>query len=74
MAAQGLEPDCGANPNRAIPHDFGPIGLGAHQLLPPHVDPSISPSLLDSPRVVETWWRRADRFPAPTVLPEGSSV
>ncbi len=44
METQGLEPNGGTNPNRAIPHDFGPIGLSQRHLLPPHLDPSISPS------------------------------
>ena len=67
LEAAGIEPDRGQEPNRLTLRDFGRIGLQNGRLTTPSHSPPVPPSPLESPPVVEVFWRRQGRFPRPRV-------
>jgi hypothetical protein len=74
LEAAGIEPDYGQKPNRLTLRDFGRIGLQNRRLPTPSPSPPVPPSPLESPPVVEAFWRRQGRFPRPVPDARGCST
>ena len=65
MEAPGIELEFGRKPDLVAPRDFGRNGFEIQRVPPPFYFLAVLSSPLESPKVLEKYWRRQGRFPPP---------